>query len=138
MNRDRLVARFIRLENEERFVYPDNRTYWTIGIGRCVDKRVGEGLSHEECLYLLNNDINNRVTALRASLSWFDSLDDNRQEVLMDMAFQMGTGGLLGFHHFLAHLKDGQYGEAAKDLLDSEYAKEDPGRAQENASLIRG
>ena len=39
-------------------VYDDSLGYSTIGYGRLVDRRKGGGISEDEALYLLKNDVN--------------------------------------------------------------------------------
>jgi len=46
------------------------------------------------------------------------------------MAFQMGVGGLLQFKRTLGSIEDGQYGEAAVEMLDSLWAQQTPERAK--------
>jgi len=69
----------------------DHLGYWTIGVGRLIDKRKGEGLSAEESAYLLSNDIEKRDKELQKRLPWAVKLDDARYGVLLNMAFQMGV-----------------------------------------------
>ena len=87
-----LLARL--LVKEEDFVphgYLDHLGYLTIGIGRLIDKRKGGGISEEEAIYLLANDINKIAAKLDIALPWWKGLDEVRRVVLMSMAFQMGV-----------------------------------------------
>jgi lysozyme len=124
MNRNRLINQLISDEQLVQFVYPDQFGYWTIGVGRCVDKRKGKGLSKKECLYLLDNDINDWVSELQKNLPWINSLDDLRQEVLVNMSHQLGISGLLKFKNFLSYLRVGEYKQASEAMLDSVWARE--------------
>lgn len=144
MNRDLLAK---ELELEEGFVphaYQDSLDFWTIGIGRMIDKRRGGGITREEGLYLLKNDIEKTFREISSALPWFWNLSDARQRALCNMAFQMGMGnagagtGLLGFQRSLALIRDGKYGQAANALLESKWAKEQtPARARRIADMIR-
>ena len=78
-----------RDENEVLHAYTDSEGYLTIGVGRLIDKRKGGGLRPEESAYLLNNDVVDRTKALTAALPWFSQLDEIRQGVLINMAFQL-------------------------------------------------
>lgn len=112
-------------------VYQDHLGFWTLGVGRLVDPRKkGAGLRDDEITYLLNNDIDDRIAALSRALPWFQNLDDARQGVLANMAFQMGTDGLLAFKNTLALVRDGKYPEAAAAMLDSLWSKQTPERAE--------
>jgi lysozyme len=52
------------------------------------------------------------------------------------MAFQMGTKGLLAFRRTLGSIEDGQYSEAALEMLDSTWAKQTPARAMRLATQM--
>lgn len=117
--------------------YPDHLGYLTIGVGRLIDKRKGGGLRPDEITYLLNNDIDDRIEALTRALPWFQDLDDARRGVLLNMAFQLGTEGLLKFENTLALIRDGKYENAAHAMLQSLWAKQTPQRAQRMADQMR-
>lgn len=133
-----LVAQLKRDEGVEATVYQDHLGFWTIGVGRLVDKRKsGAGLRPDEIDYLLSNDIKDRVAALTKALPWFSKLDDARQGVLLNMAFQMGTAGLLGFKNTLTLVAAGRYEEAAQRMLQSKWATQTPARAKRLAEQMK-
>lgn len=101
----------------------------TIGIGRLIDKRKGGGITAEESAYLLANDVKKVMAQVRHELPWFDQLDDARKGVLLNMAFQMGVTGLLGFKNTLEMVRKGDYDGAARGMLNSKWAKQTPNRA---------
>jgi lysozyme len=118
--------------------YQDHLGFWTIGVGRLVDgRKKGAGLRPDEITYLLNNDIDDRINALTKALPWFQDLDDARKGVLLNMAFQMGTEGLLGFERTLALIRDGKYENAAAAMLQSKWAQQTPARAKRMADQMR-
>lgn len=128
----------IREEDVRLRAYPDSKGLLTIGVGRCIDGRVpGAGLTREEALYLLANDVARVRRAVLALFPWVVDLDDVRRAVVEAMAFQLGTGGLLGFHYFLVALEAGDYARAASEMLDSDWARQDsPLRAQRMADAM--
>ncbi len=126
-------------EGEKACVYSDSLGFATIGVGRLVDSRKpGAGLRSNEIAYLLNNDIDDRIDALTRKLPWFQDLDDARRGVLLNMSFQMGVEGLLGFERTLTLIKDGKYDLAAHAMLQSKWAKQTPARAKRMAEQMRG
>lgn len=138
MTNEEFIAWLTREEGKVKHAYQDHLGYWTIGVGRLIDKRKGGGLSDEEINYLLNNDIEKKIAEVRAALPWFDNLTSNRKAVLVAMAFQMGTKGLLGFKNTLKMIEAGDYEKAAKGMLNSKWAKSDsPERAKRTAELMR-
>jgi lysozyme len=130
---DNLIRQLVIEEGEVLHAYQDHLGFWTIGVGRLIDRRKGGGLTKEESRYLLTNDINKFTNQVRLALPWFDSLDDARKAVLIGMAFQMGLAGLLGFKNTLASIQAGKYEDAAKSMLRSAWARQTPERAKRMA-----
>ena len=121
-----------QLKNEEGSVphaYQDSLGFWTIGVGRLIDERKGGLLYPDEIDYLLQNDIKRKTDGLNDALPWFHLLDEARQAVLIQMAFQMGVKGLLAFSTTLSHVRVGRYAEAAVAMLESLWARQTPERA---------
>ena len=123
-------------EDVKPAAYQDHLGFWTIGVGRLIDARKGGGLRDGEIEYMLRNDIEDRIRGLSAQIPWFLDLDEARQGVLLNMAFQMGTAGLLAFTGTLAHVRAGRYDEAAKAMLQSKWATQTPERAQRLAKQM--
>lgn len=119
-----------RDEGEVLTAYQDSLGYWTIGIGRLIDKRKGGGISEEESAYLFGNDYKSKLAEVRRRIPWLDRLDVARQGVLLNMAFQMGVDGLMGFENTLAMIERGDYKGAAAGMLNSLWAKQTPERAK--------
>lgn len=125
-------------EDVRKHVYKDNLGFYTIGVGRLVDDRKpGSGLRPIEMDFMLQNDIDERIEALTRRLPWFQNLDDARKGVLLNMAFQMGVDGLLGFKNTLRMVEDGDYMGAARNMLQSKWATQTPQRATRMAEQMR-
>jgi len=73
---------------------------------------------------------------VRQALPWLDSLNEPRKAVLIGMAFQMGTAGLLGFKNTLAAIRDQRWANAAALMLRSRWAEQTPARARRMARQI--
>ena len=135
---EQLTAQLKRDEGTKATVYKDTLGFDTIGVGRLIDSRKpGAGLRPDEIDYLLRNDINDRVQALTKALPWFSALDETRRGVLINMAFQLGTAGLLGFKSTLALVATGKYAEAAEQMLKSKWATQTPARAKRLAEQMK-
>jgi lysozyme len=125
-------------EGVEPCVYLDHLGFSTIGVGRLVDERKpGAGLRPVEIDFLLRNDIEDRKNALAARIPWFRGLDPVRQGVLLNMAFQLGTDGLLGFKNTLELVRRGDFIGAARGMLASKWAGQTPERAHRMAEQMR-
>ena len=108
----------------------------TVGVGRNLDEDGGLGLSVSEIEFLLANDIQRCRTELE-TFSWFDDLDEVRQDALINMCFNLGMTRLLGFKNALARMAEGKYQEAADEFLDSRWATQVGNRALDVAEMIR-
>ncbi|SDE20618.1 glycoside hydrolase family protein [Desulfuromonas thiophila] len=106
----------------------------TIGVGRNIED---VGITKEEALVLLRNDVA-RCRAALAVLPWFPALDPVRQDVLTNMCFNLGFAGLLKFRRMLAAVATGDYALAAREMLDSRWAKQVGRRALRLAKRMRG
>ena len=131
-----LKSQLMREEGAESCAYQDSLGFWTIGVGRLIDSRKGGGLSNEEIDFLLENDIKTKTREVLLALPWMPRLSDPRQAVLIGMAFQMGIGGLLKFKRALGSIEDGQYAEAAVEMLESKWGNQTPERAYRMAKQM--
>ena len=131
-----LKSQLLREEGAESCAYQDSLGFWTIGVGRLIDARKGGGLSNEEIDFLLENDIKTKTREVLLALPWMPRLSEPRQAVLIGMAFQMGIGGLLKFKRALGSIEDGQYAEAAVEMLESKWGNQTPERAYRMAKQM--
>ena len=94
----------------------------------------GHGLTYiteEESKRIVANRVVGLDQELSRKLPYYRSLPDDVQDVLVEMAYQIGVSGLLKFAKMLAKLEQGEYVQAAQEGLDSRWAKQTPGRAKE-------
>lgn len=128
------------LEGDEGRVphaYRDHKGYWTIGVGFLIDKEKGGRIPDAVIDFWLDYLVQQREDALDRYLPWWRSLSDARQRALIQMSYQLGVDGLLGFPKMLGALQSGDWREAYRQALDSKWAKVDtPERAQRVAALF--
>lgn len=127
MNRDRLMESLESHEGVQLHPYRDTQNLITIGIGRCLDRN---GISLQEAYYLANNDIDKCLRAAQANCDFFETLSDVRQNVCIEMIFQLGIYGFLGFRKMLSAMRRGDWHGAAVEGLDSDWHNETPGRCE--------
>ncbi len=147
MNWDTLSAQLIAHEGLRLRAYRDHLGYWTIGVGHLIDPLKGGDtryrLSPEtkidkgEALGLLHDDVLKVVKQLDNQLPWWSKLDDVRQNVLVEMGFQLGISGLLNFKNTLRSIKDGRWDDASTGMLNSKWASQTPNRAKTLARQMR-
>lgn len=114
--------------------YRDSVGKLTIGYGRNLED---VGITEEEADILRDHDIARVVKGLDEALPWWRGLDATKQNALMDMAFNLGIRGLLGFTKMLAALRRGDWDAAADEALDSKWARQVGQRAHDDAALLR-
>jgi lysozyme len=107
----------------------------TIGIGRNITDR---GLTNEEAMYLLGNDIAIARKDLQQVLGpYFDGLNPARKAALVDMAFNLGVVRFGGFRKMIAAIRRGDWQTAADEMLSSLWAQQVGGRATDLAQMMR-
>lgn len=106
----------------------------SIGYGRNLEDR---GISQSEADLMLENDIAECVAELHRAIPGWQKHDSVRQNVLVEMVFNMGMPRLLTFRKMLAALDALDYATAAKELLDSRYATQVGKRAETLAERLR-
>jgi lysozyme len=131
-----LIKELRRDEGVIDHAYQDSLGYWTIGVGRLIDKKKGGRLTDEEIDYLLLNDIKECTADLDKNLPWWRSLTDARRRVLVNMRFNLGMAGLLGFKNTLRFIETGDYKKAASNMLLSKWAKQVGQRANRLAVMM--
>ena len=106
----------------------------SIGYGTNIQ----DGITREEALLLMRHRLGRVVAVLESRLPFWFKLTDDRRRVLANMGYQLGVAGLMGFRQMLAALERGDYEAAAREMLDSKWAKRDtPERAKRLAERMR-
>jgi lysozyme len=128
VNLSKLEDQLIAHEGMVLDIYKDTVGIWTIGVGRNLEH---VGLRSEaEARYLLRSDIVAIRAELEQALPWIGDLDEVRQRVLLDMAFNMGVAGLMKFTKTLRFIADGHHGAASQEMLRSRWADQVNQRAR--------
>lgn len=126
-----------QLMRHERFVskpYRDTVGKLTIGFGRNIDD---EGISQEEALVLMKNDVDRCWYELSTNFEYWDHLEPLRKNVLVNMCYNLGLSKLLLFRRMWTALYVNDYESAAAEMLDSKWARQVGDRARELADQMR-
>ena len=120
-------------EGVRQFPYEDTVGKVTIGVGFNL---TDVGLLPEEIDFILENRINRTKAEVHEAFPWFSSLDEVRQAVVVDMAYNMGLPVLKQFRNTLAYIQEGNYTAAARNMLMSKWAQQVKGRAKRLARMM--
>ncbi len=111
--------------------YQDTLGYWTFGYGQRIDM-----LDKDDAEYFLNKRILEATDWLNRS-TWYRRLDDVRKAVCVNIVYNLGITGFMGFTNFIYALKVFNYDRAETELLDSKAAKQLPARYSRLANMIK-
>jgi len=127
MDRQRLFKQLRLHEGVEKFPYRCTAGYLTIGVGRNIEER---GLLDDEIDFILDNDIEVVMNEVSVTFDWFFDLSEVRQRVVADMIFNIGMPRFKQFKKMIAALEEGDWFEAANQMMDSKWAKQVGKRAE--------
>ena len=129
---DKLIKQLKKHEGVELKPYKCTSNKLTIGIGRNLED---VGISENEAEYLLMNDLDTYMTAAK-TYDWYNGLNDARKAVIVNMLFNMGQTNFNKFLKMKQALDVGDHAEAARQMLDSKWAKQVKGRSEELAAQM--
>lgn len=130
---EQLQKMLVRHEGLRLKPYKDSVGKLTIGVGRNLDDK---GITEPEAMLLLSNDIGDALADAKR-FAWFAQLDSVRQDVVVNMIFNIGLTRFSGFKKMIAALEHGNYPEAADQMLDSKWARQVGLRASELSQMMR-
>ena len=137
MDWDRIISDIKADEGWRAHAYQDHLGYWSIGYGFLIDERKGGELPRVVADFWLQHILDERVAALRAALENWSEYPDGVKRALVNMSFQLGISGLLGFEKMIRLLNRKDYQWAAYEALDSRWAQQTPERAKRVTEWIR-
>ena len=136
-----LIAELRRDEGVEYTPYMDTVGVPTVGVGhnlRAVPLPDGwtYPLTDEQVDTVLAADLVEVFVQLDMKLPWWRKLDYERQRVLVNMAFNLGINGLLGFKNTLAAVQQGRYSAAGAGMAASKWATQVGARADRLVDMM--
>lgn len=136
-NAETIKELLIRHEGLERKIYFCTEGYPTIGVGRNLETN---GITEDEALYLLDNDIKICVSDLRNifDLTKFSIVSQpiNVYRVLVSMRFQLGAEGFRRFKKFIQAIKDNNIPRAQAEMINSRWYAQTPNRVNELIAML--
>ena len=105
----------------------------TIGYGTSLK----DGITEHEGKLLLISRLKSYIKDIGIAVPFFLDLPSPAQIVLIDLAYQVGTHGLLKYEDMLKALAKRDYETAAQEIENSKEAIETPHRARRLAAALR-
>ena len=109
--------------------YQCSENVWTIGHGLTW-------LTEEESLHILTGRISQLHLKLLDTFGWYKDMPPEIQGVVIECCFQMGIKGWSMFRKAISHMKERNWKEASKEMLDSKWAKQTPNRAKQLSEIV--
>lgn len=91
----------------------------TIGYGLALDTR---GVTPRQARQLRDDALDEIDHELATRWASYGKQIDARRMGLLELAYQCGVDGLLGFHKMIRHINDREYADARVELLSSTWA----------------
>ncbi len=120
MNLEALRISLTAHEGKRNLPYEDSEENLTIGIGHLMSKPISDAAINQ----ILEDDINEAITELDRAFKGWRNHNDARQNVLIEMCFNLGPRRLGGFRMMWDALNFKNYSEAAKQMLASRWSKQ--------------
>jgi len=105
----------------------------TIGVGRNIEDN---GISEDEAMYLLENDIKRCKKELKEIFENYETLPDNVKIALIDMIFNLGKPRFLTFRKMIQAIKDKDFKKAAEEAKNSRWCKQVKSRCEDVYELL--
>ena len=117
-------------------IYKDHLGYPTFGIGHLITENDpehgepdGKEISEDRVNEVFATDVAKFVSESKILFPDLDELPDVAQQVIVNMAFNMGRPRLSKFKNFIAGVNDRDWTRAAEEMMDSRWATQVGDRA---------
>ena len=130
----KMADQLIRHEGMELRPYQCPADRLTIGVGRNLEDK---GITEEEALLLLENDIKECIDDLKTVFSDFEGLSGPVRLALVDMRFNLGPGRFRGFKKMIAAVEKGDFEKAAEEMKDSRWYGQVGARARTLVDMMK-
>lgn len=154
----RIEQQLVIDEGSRLTIYKDTEGKYTIGIGHLISNN--PSTTRTQAIALLDKELNRStqgtITPLEQSNLFrkdlaavqtgiahssfgavYRGLDPVRQSAIQNMCFQLGILGVSKFKKMWAALARGDYSQAAKEGLDSNWFKQTPNRSKRVMTTLR-
>jgi len=150
MDIPRLIERLKLDEGWSAVIYIDDTGNLTIGFGynlgklilpegidlKLVSVKPVNGISKEIGELLLSGFLMKLLIDLTIKLPWLKNLDDVRQRVIANMAYNLGVDGLLLWPIFLRQTRNGEWLKAAHNMRSTRWFRQVGSRGRRLANMM--
>ena len=133
MTLDKIKAMLVRHEGLVCHLYQCKADKTSIGVGRNLSD---VGISEDEAMYLLNNDIKRTTEDLDKNYGAWITFPVEARMVCIDLVFNLGITGFMKFFKTRQLMELGMWLEASEELLDSKYHIQLPSRSLYNSRQL--
>ena len=142
MDMDRLMESVKKHEGYRNKVYLDTLGKRTVGVGHlCVESFWEDDKEYEEkfLMEILQKDLQEAIRGARSLMEDHGcvDIDEQAEEILIEMVFQLGMTGVSKFKKMWKALAELNYVGASYEMLDSRWAKQTPNRAKAMAKTMK-
>ena len=129
-----LLESIKRHEGFVEHVYKCTEGFDTIAYGFAIkDLEIPEHIAEELLIIKLEKLKRNA----NARFKWLEDMPQEVQAVVLNMCYQLGVTGVSKFRKAISALQEGDWQEAADEMLDSLWARQTPDRATELSNIVR-
>ena len=137
MNLAKIEVQLIAHEGERLVLYRCTAGKSSIGIGHNL---TDNGITQEMSRFIFGIDLQECIVDLsqRVFLGQFEDFPEDIQHVLINMRFQLGHTGFRNFKKMITAYKKLDLEEAVKQMKDSNWFHQVPGRANDLIKMVEG
>lgn len=142
---EKIAERIKEYEGYREKPYQCTAKKWTIGFGYNYEDRgfstsditdiLENGFTKELAEKLLERDVR-RCTKEAEAFPFFNSMNEARRAVVIDMIYQMGVGGFKGFKNMIERLTKGDWKGASTEMIHSKWYTQSGRRSRTNVKQM--
>ena len=137
----RLEQRVMRDEGFRGTSYKDTVDIWTVGYGstRLFGVPVKETTicTTEQARAQLRADLYQAIIDCEKLFDTWETLDSIRQEILVNMCYNLGSVGLSNFRNMRSAIRHQEWKRAAEEMVDSKWYSQVGGRGQRLVAAMK-
>lgn len=141
MNLKRLEQRVMNDEGFRATAYLDTVGVWTVGYGSTTlfgrPVKEGDKVTPEQARLQLRADLYGAMICAADLFPRLNELNDVRQEVLVNMSYNLGPNRLAQFRNLRSAIDHLEYRRAAEEMVDSKWYTQVGGRGQRLVAAMK-